>query len=162
MNPTKQDTMLDRLLARPAASLRLTRCRQSILNVFALANIRTLEDLVRKTQNDMLKYKNFGKCSLWSVRDALGELGLEFGMLPRFAENTTALVNKITTNYRYEYQVAITGDDPELDFVSRIINDRMLGYWSSVLRQIRSEYPNLKLVNKYLTAKGGHHRRVMS
>lgn len=43
------------------------------------ANITTVGELARKTEADMLKYRNFGKKSLNEIRDKLVELGLHLG-----------------------------------------------------------------------------------
>jgi DNA-directed RNA polymerase subunit alpha len=44
------------------------------------AGIRTLGDLVRKTEPEMLKYRNFGRKSLQELVDILDDMGLHFGM----------------------------------------------------------------------------------
>jgi DNA-directed RNA polymerase subunit alpha len=44
------------------------------------ANITTVGELVMKTENDMLKYRNFGKKSLTEIKEKLAELGLFLGM----------------------------------------------------------------------------------
>ncbi len=44
------------------------------------AGIRTLADLVRKGEAEMLKYRNFGRKSLQELVDILTDLGLHFGM----------------------------------------------------------------------------------
>lgn len=49
-------------------------------NCLHAANIVTLEDLVRKTESEMLKYRNFGRKSLNELNGILSELGLSFGM----------------------------------------------------------------------------------
>jgi len=49
-------------------------------NCLHAANIVTLEDLVRKSEQEMLKYRNFGRKSLNELNAILGELGLSFGM----------------------------------------------------------------------------------
>jgi len=49
-------------------------------NCLHAANIITLEDLVRKTEQEMLKYRNFGRKSLNELNGILSELGLSFGM----------------------------------------------------------------------------------
>jgi len=49
-------------------------------NCLHAANIVTLEDLVRKTESEMLKYRNFGRKSLNELNAILSELGLSFGM----------------------------------------------------------------------------------
>jgi DNA-directed RNA polymerase subunit alpha len=49
-------------------------------NCLRAANIVTLEDLVRRTESEMLKYRNFGRKSLTELNGILSELGLYFGM----------------------------------------------------------------------------------
>ncbi len=49
-------------------------------NCLKSANIETIADLVEKEENEMLKYKNFGKKSLQELVEKLEELGLEFGI----------------------------------------------------------------------------------
>ena len=49
------------------------------------ANLATVGELVRKTEADMLKYRNFGKKSLNEIKDKLKELGLCLGY--RFDED---------------------------------------------------------------------------
>ncbi|MDR2372104.1 MAG: DNA-directed RNA polymerase subunit alpha [Puniceicoccales bacterium] len=44
------------------------------------ANITTVGELVMKDENDMLKYRNFGKKSLTEIKNKLEELGLSLGM----------------------------------------------------------------------------------
>jgi DNA-directed RNA polymerase subunit alpha len=44
------------------------------------ANILTVGELASKSENEMLKYRNFGKKSLNEIRDRLEELGLSLGM----------------------------------------------------------------------------------
>jgi len=48
-------------------------------NCLKNANIKTIGDLVRKTENEMLKTKNFGKKSLNEIKDVLSEMSLSLG-----------------------------------------------------------------------------------
>ena len=43
------------------------------------ANITTVGELACKSENDMLKYRNFGKKSLNEIKDKLAELGVGLG-----------------------------------------------------------------------------------
>ena len=43
------------------------------------ANITTVGELAQKTENEMLKYRNFGKKSLNEIKQKLEELGLTLG-----------------------------------------------------------------------------------
>lgn len=57
-------------------------------NCLRAANIQTLADLVRKTESEMLKYRNFGRKSLTELNSILDELGLSFGMdVDKYFEN---------------------------------------------------------------------------
>ncbi len=49
-------------------------------NCLRAANIQILAELVRKSESDMLKYRNFGRKSLTELNNILEELGLSFGM----------------------------------------------------------------------------------
>lgn len=48
-------------------------------NCLKRAGIHTLQDLVNKSENDMMKIRNLGKKSLKEVKDKLDELGLSLG-----------------------------------------------------------------------------------
>ncbi len=54
-------------------SVRATNCLKS-------ANITLVGELMQRSENEMLKTKNFGKKSLEEIRRVLEEMGLEFGM----------------------------------------------------------------------------------
>ncbi len=49
-------------------------------NCLKNANIHTIADLVQKTEEEMLKTKNFGKKSLNEIKEILRGMGLDFGM----------------------------------------------------------------------------------
>ncbi|MGM0786494.1 MAG: DNA-directed RNA polymerase subunit alpha [Thermodesulfobacteriota bacterium] len=49
-------------------------------NCLRNANIRKIYQLVQKTENEMLKTKNFGRKSLNEIKELLGEMGLSLGM----------------------------------------------------------------------------------
>jgi len=56
-------------------------------NCLRAANIQTIQDLVTKTESEMLKYRNFGRKSLNEISQLLEEMGLHFGMdIAKFAE----------------------------------------------------------------------------
>jgi DNA-directed RNA polymerase subunit alpha len=52
------------------------RCK----NCLRAAEIKSIGDLVQKSEGEMLKYRNFGRKSLKEIQDILGEMGLSFGM----------------------------------------------------------------------------------
>jgi len=49
-------------------------------NCLKNANIRTIGELVIKTEAEMLKTKNFGRKSLNEIKEILGGMGLSLGM----------------------------------------------------------------------------------
>lgn len=49
-------------------------------NCLKTANIRSIADLVQKTESELLKTKNFGKKSLTEIKTILGEMGLSLGL----------------------------------------------------------------------------------
>jgi DNA-directed RNA polymerase subunit alpha len=49
-------------------------------NCLKNANIRTIRELVQKTEGEMLKTKNFGRKSLNEIKEILGSMGLSLGM----------------------------------------------------------------------------------
>jgi DNA-directed RNA polymerase subunit alpha len=57
-------------------------------NCLRLANIHTIEDLVKNKESDILKYKNFGRKSLIELNEILHGMSLSFGMdLGTYREN---------------------------------------------------------------------------
>jgi DNA-directed RNA polymerase subunit alpha len=73
---------LAQLFRKPIDDLELSvRSVNSLKN----SNIRTLGDLVRQTESQILQVKNFGKKSLEEIADLLTREGLNFGM--RYEEN---------------------------------------------------------------------------
>jgi DNA-directed RNA polymerase subunit alpha len=49
-------------------------------NCLRTAEIKTIGDLVKKTESEMLKFRNFGRKSLKEISDILSSMGLHFGM----------------------------------------------------------------------------------
>jgi len=49
-------------------------------NCLRAASIKSIGDLVQKSESEMLKYRNFGRKSLSELADILHEMGLHFGM----------------------------------------------------------------------------------
>ena len=49
-------------------------------NCLKAANIKTIGDLVRREESEMLKFRNFGRKSLQELLEVLEERGLKFGM----------------------------------------------------------------------------------
>ncbi len=55
-------------------------------NCLRNANIKTIGDLVQKTEAEMLKYRNFGRKSLTEIKEVLAEMNLSLGMKTDSAE----------------------------------------------------------------------------
>jgi DNA-directed RNA polymerase subunit alpha len=72
----EQERLLD-ILMRSVDELELS-VRSA--NCLENANIKTIGDLVQKTEAEMLKTKNFGRKSLKEIKDILSEMGLSLGM----------------------------------------------------------------------------------
>lgn len=49
-------------------------------NCLKNADIKTIAELVQKTEPEMLKTKNFGRKSLNEIKEILGRMGLHLGM----------------------------------------------------------------------------------
>jgi len=74
---TKEDIALYEKLRLPISELELS-VRSS--NCLREANIKTIADLVRKAEDEMLGFKNFGKKSLTEIQELLSGMGLSLGM----------------------------------------------------------------------------------
>lgn len=73
----EEDTELFEKLKMPVSELELS-VRSA--NCLEKAKIKTLGDLVQKTESEMLKYRNFGKKSLTEIISVLESMGLSLGM----------------------------------------------------------------------------------
>jgi DNA-directed RNA polymerase subunit alpha len=71
--PLPRNEILDRSVDEMELSVRSYNCLKN-------ANIRTIRDLVQRSEREMLATKNFGKKSLNEIRDILHGMGLDFGM----------------------------------------------------------------------------------
>ncbi len=75
--PDEENERVRRMLDKSVEELELS-VRSS--NCLRAAEIKTIGDLVQKSEPEMLKYRNFGRKSLKEIQDILGEMGLSFGM----------------------------------------------------------------------------------
>ena len=71
--PLPRNDVLDRSIDELELSVRAYNCLKN-------ADIRSIRDLVKKSERDMMSTKNFGKKSLNEIKDLLHSLGLDFGM----------------------------------------------------------------------------------
>ncbi len=72
-----KDADLYKRLGQPVSELELS-VRSA--NCLREAHIKTIGELVKKTEMEMLKYRNFGKKSLTEINNILKEMNLFFGM----------------------------------------------------------------------------------
>ena len=77
--------LLDKSVEELELSVRSSNCLRA-------AEIKSIGDLVQKSEPEMLKYRNFGRKSLKEIQDILGEMGLGFGMdIARFYEQKSPI-----------------------------------------------------------------------
>jgi len=74
---TKEEAVLYEKLRLPISELELS-VRSS--NCLREANIKMIGDLVKRTEEEMLGFKNFGKKSLTEIKELLAGMGLTLGM----------------------------------------------------------------------------------
>jgi DNA-directed RNA polymerase subunit alpha len=74
---SEEDTILNEYLQKSVDELELS---VRSYNCLKNAEIRTIADLVQKTEAEMLKTKNFGRKSLNEIKEVLAEMGFSFGM----------------------------------------------------------------------------------
>ncbi|HUF02888.1 MAG TPA: DNA-directed RNA polymerase subunit alpha [Aridibacter sp.] len=71
--PLLRNDLLDRSVDELELSVRSYNCLKN-------ADVRTIRDLIRRSEKEMLGTKNFGKKSLNEIKDLLNGMGLDFGM----------------------------------------------------------------------------------
>ena len=71
--PLPRNDQLDRSVDELELSVRSYNCLKN-------ADIRTIRDLVQRSEREMLATKNFGKKSLNEIKEILNGMGLDFGM----------------------------------------------------------------------------------
>lgn len=70
---TALEEKLDKSIEELELSVRSFNCLEA-------AGIKTIRDLVQKTESEMLKYRNFGRKSLTEIKNILKEMNLRFGL----------------------------------------------------------------------------------
>lgn len=117
---TKQSEKLEAILRIPVTDFELSvRSR----NCLAKMNIRCLGDLVKRTESEMLAYKNFGETSLREIREMLTSRNLRLGMMREDAA-TRAALNRSSSRQREEI-LNKPIDELELSVRSRKCMDRL-------------------------------------
>jgi DNA-directed RNA polymerase subunit alpha len=75
--PQREDSILSEHLYKPVEELELS---VRAFNCLKNADIRYIGELVQRSEQEMLKTKNFGKKSLNEIKEVLQEMGLSLGM----------------------------------------------------------------------------------
>jgi len=75
--PLPKDAALVEILNRPISSLNFSVRAGNCLDA---ARITTINDLVLKSEGDLLRFRSFGKTSLHEVQRKLADIGLTLGM----------------------------------------------------------------------------------
>lgn len=73
----KKEDRLNQVLRTPITDFELSVRARNCLNKM---NINTLGDLVKRTEAELLSFKNFGETSLSEIKEILGSKGLRLGM----------------------------------------------------------------------------------
>ena len=73
MSTSELEEKLDKSIEELELSVRSYNCLEA-------AGIKTIRDLVQKSESDMLKYRNFGRKSLTEIKNILRDMGLSFNM----------------------------------------------------------------------------------
>jgi DNA-directed RNA polymerase subunit alpha len=103
-------------------------------NCLKKMNIRTLGDLIRHTEQELLSYKNFGETSLQEIKDMLSSKNLTLGMAVESHEEASAsglLAGALATAFQPKRAVPRTSSavvriaDLELSARSRKCLDRL-------------------------------------
>jgi DNA-directed RNA polymerase subunit alpha len=76
---SEESAKLEELLSQPVDIIELSVRASNCLKV---AKIKTIGELVSKSEDELLSYKNFGKKSLDEIRERLKEMGLGLGRQP--------------------------------------------------------------------------------
>ncbi|MBA2564467.1 MAG: DNA-directed RNA polymerase subunit alpha [Gemmatimonadetes bacterium] len=86
-------------------------------NCLKASNIRTLGDLVMRSESEMLKFRNFGKKSLNEISEILQRHGLQFGMAVKENDEGYELVDKEELKRLGEtrFPEEIEGQYPKID-----------------------------------------------
>ncbi|NTV53013.1 MAG: DNA-directed RNA polymerase subunit alpha [Candidatus Firestonebacteria bacterium] len=87
----EEQERLKELMARSVEEMELS-VRSG--NCLKTANIKTIGDLVHKSEAEMLRYRNFGRKSLNEIKEILSEMGLSLGMDLKLADSPEAANKK--------------------------------------------------------------------
>lgn len=91
----RKEDRLNQILRIPITDFELSVRARNCLNKM---DIMTLGDLVKKTEAELLSYKNFGETSLNEIKEILASKGLRLGMA---REEAVASIAKVTSSRTY-------------------------------------------------------------
>ena len=112
---TDYDTDREELLSKIAVKVNEIELSVRATNCLASAEIKTIAELVIMTENELLKFRNFGKKSLNEIKAKLEEMGLGLGMdLGRY-KITRDNVREIIDNYTSREKPGIEHETQEED-----------------------------------------------
>jgi DNA-directed RNA polymerase subunit alpha len=100
-----EDELIRKFLETPVEELELS-VRSS--NCLKNANIRTIGDLTRRTEDEIVKTRNFGKKSLQEIKERLAEWNLSLGM-----KDYSSLKVPASFRLKYEKKDEESGDEGE-------------------------------------------------
>ncbi len=94
-------------------------------NCLAKMNIVTLGDLIKKTEAELLSYKNFGETSLAEIKDILSQKGLRLGMAKDEEPAPTPVGGTVSTSVGDDAVLGKSIAELELSIRSRKAMDRL-------------------------------------
>ncbi len=100
-----EDELIRKFLETPVEELELS-VRSS--NCLKNANIRTIGDLTRRTEDEIVKTRNFGKKSLQEIKERLAEWNLGLGM-----KDYSTLKVPASFRLKYEKKEGAAGEDDD-------------------------------------------------
>lgn len=103
----KEEAVVNPYLAKGVEELELS---VRAYNCLKAANIKTIGELVSKTESEMLKYRNFGKKSLTEIKEVLSKYNLYLGMDPNQLKGET-----VQTDMNVVPALLENDDDDDLD-----------------------------------------------
>ena len=97
---TKGKSRTEEYLSMPVAELGFST---RVQNAFRAAEIRTVRDIVLRTEHELLRYRDFGQSSLRQVKSVLALMGLSLGM--NFDDSSHQERESITEGEQTEVEV---------------------------------------------------------
>jgi DNA-directed RNA polymerase subunit alpha len=145
--PLRRNDQLDRSVDELELSVRAYTCLKN-------AGIRTIRDLVLRTEREMLATKNFGRKSLNEIKEILNGMGLDFGM--EFDEEGNPIPGSRGRDAdvsEFEDQDLSTIDDIHLKTIGTLVGELELKSGSEILRNVREEMFGESTAREYITQR---------